>query len=74
MYCCNSLAYALLGHCITSVHRYHDSVTTFGRYVENDILEPLDMTSTLHLIIPTSKCACIYLRLCTLCVYVCTLS
>ena len=68
MYCCNSLAYALLGHCIASVHHYRDSLITFGRYVENDILEPLDMTSTLRLTIPTGECACIYLRLCTLCV------
>ena len=40
---CSNLAYALLGRCI--VH-HHDPLTTFERYVENNILKPLNMTST----------------------------
>ena len=43
LYCCSNLAYALLGHCI--VHHY-DPLTTFAKYVENNILKPLEMTST----------------------------
>ena len=42
-FCCSNLAYALLGRCI--VHHY-DSLTTFEKYVEDNILKPLNMTST----------------------------
>ena len=39
----SNLAYALLGHCI--VHHYDPSIT-LEKYVEDNILKPLNMTSS----------------------------